>query len=655
VKYISNHRRTTTLLEAWADPQRLVTASYFFWNAGLPMQKSQKGLLQSLLYQVLLASPDVIPKIAAQRKFGGEAWGRHELFEALQTISKETQLSAKYCFFIDGLDEYEGNDEDIINLLQQLASSNNIKLCISSRPWNTFLDAFENSEWNLKVEDFTGDDMRRYVHDLLVENEAFRKLADKDPRCEDLVPQIATKAQGVWLWVFLVVRDLLRDVKGEEEYEFLQRRLDNFPVELEEYFADMLNRIDRIYLEETSRIFLATVEAVRPLPLLAFKYLALQKDNPEYAVHLEVSPASPDEMEEHYFKWRKLLNSRCRDLLEITVNKDEPTFLKFKVDFLHRTVRDFLRDSYRSELIRKVHSGFDSTGVLSNILLALIKSLSITNDFRKQLDQVFSLADEMLHYAREQEVKTLKPNLLLLDELDRVCSIYASNSGSDTHWTNARDPPQPTATFKEYGQCDFLALAIQARLHLYVQEKLAYRNGGERLKSGRPYLDYALRPKRVMPESLPYQLQHQDTYIDVRTIRFFLHDLGVDPNQKVHLYNGQAIWQLFLQSCYANAALAPAYIKHAWLEAIELLIDHGALFNETFENPLDSESKRVGKRGRYKEDVLVETEPRMVSVDHALKRIFDDFEAQRLSRRIKEVEEQRRRQSGGFWKLLGWG
>jgi hypothetical protein len=63
MKYICDHERTLGALRTWAGPEKLVTANYFFWNAGLPMQKSQKGLLQSLLYQVLRSCPDLIQKI----------------------------------------------------------------------------------------------------------------------------------------------------------------------------------------------------------------------------------------------------------------------------------------------------------------------------------------------------------------------------------------------------------------------------------------------------------------------------------------------------------------------------------------------------------------------------------------------------------------
>lgn len=83
------------------------------------MQKSQVGLLQSLLYQVLRACPALIAEVCPQ-KVRKEPWKRKELFETLDKVLKQTVLRAKFCFFIDDLDEYEGDDEDIVHLLQAL-------------------------------------------------------------------------------------------------------------------------------------------------------------------------------------------------------------------------------------------------------------------------------------------------------------------------------------------------------------------------------------------------------------------------------------------------------------------------------------------------------------------------------------------------------
>lgn len=181
------------------------------------MRKSQVGLLQSLLYQVLRACPALIPDVCSPR-LPKEPWTRRQLFETLEKISKQTVLPAKFCFFVDGLDEYDGDDEDTIALLQELTSSPSVKICISSRPWNAFPDAFDHSEWKLVLEDLTKDDMRQYVHTMLVENEIYAELAKHDPRYKTLELQIAQKAQGVWLWVYLVVRDLLRDLKAKKSF-----------------------------------------------------------------------------------------------------------------------------------------------------------------------------------------------------------------------------------------------------------------------------------------------------------------------------------------------------------------------------------------------------------------------------------------------------
>lgn len=53
MKYLISHPDTDGNLQSWANGARLVTASYFFWNAGTDMEKSQEGLLQSLLHEVL--------------------------------------------------------------------------------------------------------------------------------------------------------------------------------------------------------------------------------------------------------------------------------------------------------------------------------------------------------------------------------------------------------------------------------------------------------------------------------------------------------------------------------------------------------------------------------------------------------------------------
>jgi len=220
---------------------------------------------------------------------------------------------------------------------------------------------------------------------MLVENELFRNLSNVDSRCSNLIPQIAEKAHGVWLWVYLVVRDLLRDLNSDEGYTHLQHRLNEFPPELEKYFRYILRRIDPIYRKETAQIFQITVEAVRPVPVYALMFLDSEQQDPEYALKVDLKPVDDTAGHDTCMKWRNRLNNRCKDLLEVKVHTDSDTsgicFLRYKVDFLHRTMRNFLRDNYQTELREQTGAEFSALFSLCSMQFALVKSLPIP-DFR---------------------------------------------------------------------------------------------------------------------------------------------------------------------------------------------------------------------------------------------------------------------------------
>ena len=67
MKFICNDPRTMENLQRWAASQNLFLGRHFFWSVGTPMQKSQKGMLQTLLFQVLSQYPDLLPIVCPQR------------------------------------------------------------------------------------------------------------------------------------------------------------------------------------------------------------------------------------------------------------------------------------------------------------------------------------------------------------------------------------------------------------------------------------------------------------------------------------------------------------------------------------------------------------------------------------------------------------
>jgi hypothetical protein len=134
MKYISESSHTRQILRRWAGKdETLYTGSYYFWNQGTEMQKSRAGLMQSLLYQIFRTAPEIIPSETGDY-LDHETWEMEDMIAMFNHIAAQTRYHAKFCFYIDGLDEYNGDETDVEPMLQTLSSSPHIKICASSRP-----------------------------------------------------------------------------------------------------------------------------------------------------------------------------------------------------------------------------------------------------------------------------------------------------------------------------------------------------------------------------------------------------------------------------------------------------------------------------------------------------------------------------------------
>ncbi|OQE26207.1 hypothetical protein PENFLA_c007G01162 [Penicillium flavigenum] len=368
MKFLCNHSLTHRALRLWAGPDQLMTASFFFWNSGTTLQKSQEGLIRSLLHEILQKHPalieEVFPSESHEESEGStnsktiNMWSRSQLINAFHRLANQKISSSKFCFFIDGLDEYQGDHVELVNLLCKLVHCNeNVKLIVSSRPWNAFQVAFGDGKYSsLRLEDLTRNDISLYVHSKLEEHNVYRKcIREKTLEGINLVHEVVKKANGVFLWVYLVVRSLQRGLENDDRLPELHRRLQAIPTDLEKYFGHMLENIDPLYKFEAAKCFDIALQSKRALTLLTFSFL-----DEEDPVHLAL--ASPikrlrlSEVNSRHQTMAKRLNARCQDLLEIITEKESPNssnarvicspgsnetfaapkdFQLYRVDFLH--------------------------------------------------------------------------------------------------------------------------------------------------------------------------------------------------------------------------------------------------------------------------------------------------------------------------------
>ena len=164
MKFLIKHEWTKEFLDEWAGDNTLLVTDHFFWVAGTPLQRSNIGMLQGLLHQLLQDDPRSVPLVCADRwqsssSAATKAWSRDELIQAL--YDAVSIPGRRVCLFIDALDEYQPEDEhsDLIGELLRLSMRKNVKLVVSSRPWPVFEAAFGHTKAELYLEDLTHEDI----------------------------------------------------------------------------------------------------------------------------------------------------------------------------------------------------------------------------------------------------------------------------------------------------------------------------------------------------------------------------------------------------------------------------------------------------------------------------------------------------------------
>ena len=436
IKHLIDNPETVGNLRSWSQTTPLVTASFFFWALGGPMQKSQRGLLQSLLYELLAKCPELISVTLPSRwrqmgfrelESNSNVWTLQELLEALRRFREYGMTSNKFCFFIDGLDEYEGDHQMLIDFVKELVQSPNVKLCVSSRPWNVFEAAFgHNSMRKVYVQDLNERDILRYVRDKLEVRFDFQEMKGLDARFDEIIAELVNKAQGVFLWVHLVVRSLIEGLQNCDRIVDLQRRLRDFPSDLEQYFQHIFDSLDSIYQAQMARAFHVALATSRPMTLLNYWFLDVEEEDPQFALKYEIRSLSETETLSRNLEMRKRLNGRCKGLLEVTELEGSDTMTRYRVDFLHRTVKDFLITKDMERMLSDwTAPEFDPHITICKTILAEIKTITPIPEYFEHVGSLSELVEELFAHAREVEILTNRTPRELLDDLELTISRYA--------------------------------------------------------------------------------------------------------------------------------------------------------------------------------------------------------------------------------------
>ncbi|KAK8130640.1 hypothetical protein PG999_003020 [Apiospora kogelbergensis] len=354
--------RCIKYLQKWSGTDQLYLASFYFWNSGVELQMTSIGLLRTLLYQMLLELPEVIPRVLPSRWEAlfilgvmPTTWREEEVTSAFELAVDAVTSSGKLCLFIDGLDEYTGNPEKLVSLFKDLVQRNSrVKICVASRPWVAFEDAFRKAP-HLRMEDLTYDDIHKYVSSNFHQEPEFKTLEIREPVfAGELVENIVKKSSGVFLWVHLVVSSLVNGMTYGDRIVDLQKRLDLLPPDLEELYERLLSSLDPFYLEHAAQLLMIMEASLEPLTTIIMSFA--DEETVETVTSMSWRSSSLDQLSLRHEGMVRRLNSRLKGLLEVSRPRMNPGSASSApaqpmVQYLHRTVKDFVASEKAQTLL----------------------------------------------------------------------------------------------------------------------------------------------------------------------------------------------------------------------------------------------------------------------------------------------------------------
>jgi hypothetical protein len=290
MKHLSTSPETKNILQSTSKTQNWIIVGFFFTEQGREAQRSWECMLRTMLYELLKLVPALVPVVFDVGKRASErseslragsgpaqfAWDVKTLEDALLRCKLHSETAFKACFFIDALDEHTGDQQQVGDFLKCFGRhipsepASTIKVCVASRPFPAMKDLLGKCP-GLKVDKWTRRDIHAYVNTRLQSNHRIDQFLSDSSRASgarNLLKQVKRRANGVFLWVRLVIDELWKGLVAGDSIEDLERRLNELPDDLYDFFRQMLEKVDPRYSNHSYLILESVLCARRPLTVM---------------------------------------------------------------------------------------------------------------------------------------------------------------------------------------------------------------------------------------------------------------------------------------------------------------------------------------------------------------------------------------------------
>lgn len=228
------------------------------------MQQSFIGMLRATLHQLLHAVPSAGRYFASlfeekNRYSQGSKWEweeaelREVLEQSLILVSKTHSIT----IFLDALDE-AGEDHArtivsyIYNVNDQLNYQHQTRICFSCRYYPLIIT---NEGTQIRVEDENGEDIDKFVaaeirRSIVPRGRSRPQVGRREPSLQELQRTISLHAEGVFLWVILIVERSIKQYQRGISLSQIIEGMTKAPAHLHDIYEEILMKEDSLEYED---------------------------------------------------------------------------------------------------------------------------------------------------------------------------------------------------------------------------------------------------------------------------------------------------------------------------------------------------------------------------------------------------------------------
>ncbi|KAL8366316.1 hypothetical protein RB595_004877 [Gaeumannomyces hyphopodioides] len=328
--------------------------SFFFHGRGDELQRSPLGLFRSLLHQVLGQVPDALPDLVdtfekKRQQIGepGEKWQWHkkELQRFFELSLPNVLKTRSIWLFVDALDECgERNAVDLVEWFESLLQ-NPFRICFTCRHYPIL--ALEDGAFEICLEHENREDISTYVRN---------QLSTFSKRTSPTIPALITaRAQGVFMWARLVVKQALDLERDGEPLGVIEAAIQSIPEDLDALYRTLLQSMGS--------------DSLKLVQWICFSTRPLTTDELQWAMAIDPNGTheSLDECQRsNDFITNDKINRRIR-VLSRGLAEIVPSSNAQVVQFIHQSVKDFVEkglsvlDSSSTSAIGMAHHRLSKT------------------------------------------------------------------------------------------------------------------------------------------------------------------------------------------------------------------------------------------------------------------------------------------------------